>query len=278
MDARIATQQSNLTAQLNAANQTLQAIPMQLNMIDEIYSAITGYKPEGVLNAMRHYHQAAIESANGVQLIVALYDGLQRFLTQAAVACEVRDQAARREAARRALNIIIHLQANLRMDAGGASAERLSDFYTAVFADVLRASATYRASSFSTPRGKCATSARPGISRHRIRQRSACSRPISGPHRSSAQTRLPFAHRQMTTTRLQPGSREAGRPGNGAFWRCAPWDSLPLVTHIECPSCFERTADSLSERMIRHVAERLVARTASPHRATASSSSSNCFS
>ncbi len=91
---------------------------------------------------MRHYHQAAIESANGVQLIVALYDGLQRFLTQAAVACEVRDQTARREAARRALNIIIHLQANLRMDAGGASAERLSDFYTAVFADVLRASAS----------------------------------------------------------------------------------------------------------------------------------------
>ena len=91
---------------------------------------------------MRHYHQAAIESANGVQLIVALYDGLQRFLTQAADACEARDEAARREAARRALNIVIHLQASLRMDAGGASAERLSDFYTAVFADVLRASAS----------------------------------------------------------------------------------------------------------------------------------------
>ncbi len=91
---------------------------------------------------MRHYHQAAIESANGVQLIVALYDGLQRFLTQAADACEAQDEAARREAARRALNIVIHLQASLRMDAGGASAERLSDFYTAVFADVLRASAS----------------------------------------------------------------------------------------------------------------------------------------
>jgi flagellar protein FliS len=90
---------------------------------------------------MRHYHQAAIESANGVQLIVALYDGLQRFLTQAAAACEAGDQSARREAARRALDIVIHLQANLRMDVGGASAERLSDFYTAVFADVLRASA-----------------------------------------------------------------------------------------------------------------------------------------
>jgi flagellar protein FliS len=91
---------------------------------------------------MRHYHQAAIESANGVQLIVALYDGMQRFLTQAAAACEAGDQAVRREAARRALNIVIHLQASLRMDVGGASAERLSDFYTAVFADILRASAS----------------------------------------------------------------------------------------------------------------------------------------
>jgi flagellar protein FliS len=91
---------------------------------------------------MRHYHQAAIESANGVQLIVALYDGMQRFLTQAAVACEAGDHAVRREAARRALNIVIHLQASLRMDVGGASAERLSDFYTAVFADILRASAS----------------------------------------------------------------------------------------------------------------------------------------
>lgn len=44
MDARVATQKATLTAQLNAANQTLQAIPLQLNMIDQIYSAITGYK------------------------------------------------------------------------------------------------------------------------------------------------------------------------------------------------------------------------------------------
>ena len=43
MDARIATQQTNLTTELNAANQTLQEIPMQLNMVNEIYSAITGF-------------------------------------------------------------------------------------------------------------------------------------------------------------------------------------------------------------------------------------------
>jgi flagellar hook-associated protein 2 len=43
MDARIATQQTSLTDELNAANQTLQEIPMQLTMVNEIYSAITGY-------------------------------------------------------------------------------------------------------------------------------------------------------------------------------------------------------------------------------------------
>ncbi len=90
---------------------------------------------------MRHYHQAAIESASSVQLIVALYDGLQRFLLQAAAACDEGDVDARRHAARKAADIIIHLQMCLRMDVGGEPAARLSDFYTAVLADVLRASA-----------------------------------------------------------------------------------------------------------------------------------------
>ena len=39
----ISTQQTNLTAELNAANQTLQEIPEQLSEINEMYSAITGY-------------------------------------------------------------------------------------------------------------------------------------------------------------------------------------------------------------------------------------------
>ena len=42
-DARIATQQASLTAQLNVANEILQSIPAQLNMMSELYSAMTGY-------------------------------------------------------------------------------------------------------------------------------------------------------------------------------------------------------------------------------------------
>jgi flagellar hook-associated protein 2 len=39
----IATQQANLTSELNTANEILQAIPEQLNEMNELYSAMTGY-------------------------------------------------------------------------------------------------------------------------------------------------------------------------------------------------------------------------------------------
>jgi len=39
----IAAQQKHLTAQLNIANQILQQLPSQLDGINQIYSAITGY-------------------------------------------------------------------------------------------------------------------------------------------------------------------------------------------------------------------------------------------
>jgi flagellar hook-associated protein 2 len=42
-DASIADQKTALTAELNAANQVLQAIPLQLSEISQIYSAISGY-------------------------------------------------------------------------------------------------------------------------------------------------------------------------------------------------------------------------------------------
>jgi flagellar hook-associated protein 2 len=44
-DALIAKQQTTLTNELNAANRILQAIPQQLNEIDELYNALTGYSP-----------------------------------------------------------------------------------------------------------------------------------------------------------------------------------------------------------------------------------------
>jgi flagellar hook-associated protein 2 len=42
-EAVIATQKDRLTTELNLANQILQAIPQQINQVNEMYSAITGY-------------------------------------------------------------------------------------------------------------------------------------------------------------------------------------------------------------------------------------------
>ena len=42
-DALLATQKTQLTDELNTANQILQSIPAQLNQVNELYSAITGY-------------------------------------------------------------------------------------------------------------------------------------------------------------------------------------------------------------------------------------------
>lgn len=42
-DSLLATQKTQLTDELNTANQILQSIPSQLNQVNELYSAITGY-------------------------------------------------------------------------------------------------------------------------------------------------------------------------------------------------------------------------------------------
>ncbi len=42
-DARIATEKTTLTAELNEANEILQSIPSQLDEVNETYSAVTGY-------------------------------------------------------------------------------------------------------------------------------------------------------------------------------------------------------------------------------------------
>jgi flagellar hook-associated protein 2 len=39
----LATEKTNLTTELNTANEILQSIPEQLNEVNEMYSAVTGY-------------------------------------------------------------------------------------------------------------------------------------------------------------------------------------------------------------------------------------------
>jgi flagellar protein FliS len=89
---------------------------------------------------MGSYREHALEGASAVDLVVALYDGIIRFLYGAITAVEQDDADARRAAVKRALDIIIHLQARLRMDVGGRPAQSLSEFYAAIFAQILQAS------------------------------------------------------------------------------------------------------------------------------------------
>jgi flagellar protein FliS len=89
---------------------------------------------------MGSYQEHALDGASAVDLVVALYDGIIRFLYAASAAVERGDANARRVAVKRALDIIIHLQARLRMDIGGRPALALSEFYASIFAQILQAS------------------------------------------------------------------------------------------------------------------------------------------
>jgi len=89
---------------------------------------------------MGSYQDHALEGASAVDLVVALYDGIIRFLHTAASAVEQGDAEGRRAAVKRALDIIIHLQARLRMDVGGRPAQVLSEFYATIFSEILQAS------------------------------------------------------------------------------------------------------------------------------------------
>ena len=89
---------------------------------------------------MSIYQEQALDSASAVDLVVALFDGILGFLHAASAAVECGDTEARRAAVKRALDIVIHLQARLRMDVGGRPAQALSEFYASIFTQILQAS------------------------------------------------------------------------------------------------------------------------------------------
>ncbi|MGA8668770.1 MAG: flagellar export chaperone FliS [Terracidiphilus sp.] len=89
---------------------------------------------------MGSYQDHMLDGASAVDLVVALYDGIIRFLYAALDAVDRGDQDSRRIAVKRALDILIHLQARLRMDIGGRPAQALSEFYASIFAQIMQAS------------------------------------------------------------------------------------------------------------------------------------------
>src|SRR5258707_7030386 len=86
------------------------------------------------------YQQQALAGATGVELIVALYDGLIRFLYRAMQSVEENDVYGRRVAVKKALDVVMYLQARLRPDVGGTVAASLAEFYSTMFTMTLEAS------------------------------------------------------------------------------------------------------------------------------------------
>ena len=87
-----------------------------------------------------NYREQSLAGATGIELVIALYDGAIRFLHRAAQCAEEDDVRGRRIAVKRALDILMYLQARLRPDVGGKTAHALGDFYAAMFTMALEAS------------------------------------------------------------------------------------------------------------------------------------------
>jgi flagellar secretion chaperone FliS len=86
------------------------------------------------------YQQQALVGATGIELVIALYDGMIRFLYRAMQCVEEDDTHGRRIAVKKVIDILMYLQARLRPDVGGTVAASLADFYATMFTMTLEAS------------------------------------------------------------------------------------------------------------------------------------------
>ena len=73
---------------------------------------------------MNGYQQQSLAGATGIDLVVALYDGVLRYLYRAVQCVEEDDVYGRRMAVKRVTDILIYLQSTLRTDVRRNSAKR----------------------------------------------------------------------------------------------------------------------------------------------------------
>lgn len=86
------------------------------------------------------YIQTQVQSRSPLELVVMLYDGALRFLTEARNAMEQQDMARKRQGMSRALAILSELQSTLNMEQGGEMAVQLDALYTYLNGRMLDAS------------------------------------------------------------------------------------------------------------------------------------------
>jgi len=91
-------------------------------------------------NRSSFYKETSINTASPVKLVVMLYEGAIRFLTQAAGAMRKGDLIGKGEAVKRAVAIIQHLQFTLDMENGRDAARQLETVYVDVLNRALEGS------------------------------------------------------------------------------------------------------------------------------------------
>jgi flagellar protein FliS len=89
--------------------------------------------------AAQAYRHTEASSRSPIELIVMLYDGALRFLSQARDAMERQDVIAKRTALSRALEIVSELQSILNMREGGEIAVSLDSLYAWVHKRIIEA-------------------------------------------------------------------------------------------------------------------------------------------
>jgi hypothetical protein len=160
---------------------------------------------------MGSYQEHALDGASAVDLVVALYDGIIRFLYAASAAAERGDAAARGAAVKRALDIIIHLQARLRMDVGGGRRRRSASSTHRSSRRSCKPRSRPRGKSSSMPSGVSGTCGMPGarwpVTLKSIQRRSRWPEcyPIAGKRASKA------ANSAKTLPPARDGTREKNR-------------------------------------------------------------------
>ena len=90
--------------------------------------------------AAQAYAQTHVQSRSPLELVVMLYDGLLRFVSDARTAITAGDLAGKRSAVSRALAIVSELQSTLNLERGGEVAASLDGLYTYINGRLLDAS------------------------------------------------------------------------------------------------------------------------------------------
>ena len=90
--------------------------------------------------ARNTYQKIEVNSSNGLQLVVMLYDGAIRFLGNARVSMQSNDLPGKAIAIDRALAIIGELQATLKLEEGGELAQSLDKLYSYMTQRIMEAS------------------------------------------------------------------------------------------------------------------------------------------